>query len=209
MRTAATRSLISLGVLILLLGTKAQADPIVIDFEDGTLGSAIGSFYAGQGVTFSNAQFVNALGVGFQPPSSLGFSALSGPGPSNPIIISFATLQSQLTLTAVDLSGQGFLLKVFSATGSFLGQVGSLGGDTVGIPITFSVDFANPTISFVELFQPNNISGTSGGVVFDNLRIDTTGVPEVPEPATLILLGSGLGGAALGAYGRRKAHRTG
>ena len=209
MRTKATRSLISLGVLILLLGTKAQADPIVIDFENGTLGSAIGSFYADQGVTFSNAQFVNAFGVGFQPPSSLGFSALSGPGPSNPIIISFATLQSQVTLTAVDLSGQGFLLKAYSATGSFLGQVGSLGSDTVGIPITFSVILANPTISFVELFQPSNISGTSGGVVFDNLRIDTTGVPEVPEPATLILLGTGLAGVAIKTRKRLKRRKSG
>ena len=53
MRTAATRG--SLGLLILLFGTKVQADPIIFDFEDGTPLNTIGSFYAALGITFSNA----------------------------------------------------------------------------------------------------------------------------------------------------------
>src|SRR5688500_16262 len=130
MRTSAIRGLLSIGLLILLFGVKAQADPIIIDFESGTAGTAIGSFYAGLGVTFSNAQFVGA--VGFPPPSNLSFTAISGPGPFNPIIINFATLQSEVTLTAIDLNQQGFLLRAFGAGGDFLGQAGFASGAPVG-----------------------------------------------------------------------------
>ncbi len=207
MRISASRGLLPLGLLILLCGATVRANPVVIDFEDGTAGNAIGSFYAGLGVTFSNAQFVSSFS--FPPPSVLSFNGISGPGPSNPIIISFATLQSEVTLTAIDLSQQGFLLRAFDAGDDFLGQAGFASGAPFGVPITFSVIFGTPMISFVQLFQPLNVSGTSGGVVFDNLRIDNaTGLVPVPEPATLILLGGGLVGPVLAAYRRRRVHKN-
>jgi hypothetical protein len=206
MRTSATRGLLSLGFLILLSAATVQANPIVIDFEDGTAGNAIGSFYAGLGVTFSNAQFVSASG--FPGLSNLGFNGVSGPGPSNPIIINFAALQSVVTLTAVDLSQQGFLLRAFDANGGFLGQAGFASGAPFGVPITFSVTTGTRRISFVEIFQPLNLAGTSGGVVFDNLKIDNaTDLVTVPEPATLLLLSGGLVAPVLAAYRRRKVHK--
>src|SRR5690348_6646437 len=121
MTISVTRSLLSLGIFILVCVATVRADPIVIDFESGTPGTPIGSFYSGLGVTFANAQFVNTSNF---PSSNVSFTALNGPGPSNPIIINFATLQSEVTLTAVDLSGQGFLLQAFDASGVFIGQAG-------------------------------------------------------------------------------------
>ena len=49
------------------------------------------------------------------------------------------------------------------------------------------------------------IAGLSGGdPVLDNIRLDAAAPAEVPEPATLVLLGTGLAGAAGAARKRRR-----
>jgi hypothetical protein len=211
-----TRGFLSLGFMILLYCAQAQADPIVITFEGGTVGSPIGSTYAAQGVTFSNAKFETSSG--FIPQSAVSFTGIVGPGPSTPIVIDFALLQSSVTLTAIDFSGEGFLMRAYDEGGNLLGQAGAL-TPPLFQPVTFSIEFNSALISYVELFQPLKTSNAFG-VTFDNLILsgpapdptpnptpDPTPAP-VPEPASMILLTLGLSGvAARGARRKREARK--
>jgi hypothetical protein len=205
--TAKRLAPIVLGALLIILASaSAKAVPTTINFEGGTPGTTISSFYSGMGVTFSNAQFVSS--AGHFGSSSISFGALNGPTSSSPIVISFVDLQSEVTLTAVDLSREGFLMRAYDSSNNLLGYTGYLDGGSNGLAITFSTIFHVPRISYVELFQPLNTSGHSGGVLFDNLRFDDAeGLVPTPEPSSLILISTGLVGVA-GRVRRRWKART-
>lgn len=193
-----------MSFLFLVFGGQAQADTVVIDFQDGTAGSAIGSFYAAQGVTFSNAQF--SYVPGYPLPSVLGFSGIIGPNSTNPIFINFASLQTLVVLSAIDISGQGFLMNAYSVDGILLSSGGYLSPGP-NVPIVFGV--LGPGISYVTVFQPIN-AGRLGGVSLDTLvfsdeyPVSNPNPDPVPEPATIVLLGLGLSGMAAKLRKRRK-----
>lgn len=65
--------------------------------------------------------------------------------------------------------------------------------------ISFTATGASTTISFIEIA---NTSGGSNDPMIDNVRFDLVSSNPVPEPATMLLFGTGLAGFA--AVGRRK-----
>lgn len=140
----------------------------MIDFEDGTNGAAIGSFYSESGVAFSNARFVSS--AGHFGASNLSFAALQGPGPSTPIVIVFERPVSDVRLAGVDLSHHGFIMRTYDANGNLIAQAGYSDGSSNGHEITVGA-VAPPPIKRIAIYQPLNTQGTSGGLLLDNLTI--------------------------------------
>jgi len=99
-------------------------------------------------------------------------------------------------------------LSDYQAVGSLLGSF-STAGLTVGTPFSFDVTSAlnanvggSLGIRLQALSEPGQTSYT-----FDNFQISTTSTP-VPEPGTLLMLGTGIAGAAARYRRRRSERRT-
>jgi hypothetical protein len=150
----------------------------VITFDSGTAGNLIGSDYAADGVTFTNAEYWQC--VGGCPPNSFGLFA-SDPTESGSFTATFSTLQSSVSFYNVSLSAV-----TATAYNSSNVAVDSL-SETVFTMYTLT----GPGISYVVF---SGLEGSEFGI--DDLTF-TSGL-ATPEPETwaLMLAGfAGLGGA--------------
>ena len=183
--------------LLVCLSKVARAS--TINFNDGTAGDAIGSFYSGLGVTFSNAswgasipsfQIGGSTGLVLEDITDNGFNPPFSPTPTTPIVGTFSTPQDFVSILGVDVGDAGMELDVYDATsgGNLIGSAQFYGvGAGVGTFQTLTI--SAPGILRFDLYQPTPTFGD--GLAFDNLSFSTD--PDAGmEPTTWVLLGSGL-----------------
>jgi len=174
----------SIGMIIL----TSNASATLITFDDGQPNeTAIGSFYSGQGVTFTDAKWTDNFGL----PGTTGAQAVASisggynPPQDQPIGAMFASTMSSVTLRGIDVGANGFRLKGFDASNTLVDNEVVFGtGDGTGEFFDLTVQ---GQIKRVEFSADNLLA--ADGLIFDNLSY--TAAP-VPEPATLAALGSGL-----------------
>lgn len=187
-------------LLLMFWVGSVSAIPITIDFDDLGSGVVVGDHYADLGVTFQNA-VTNSYGTlpGGSDPTSISHTGLGyQPTPANPIEAFFSSTIDTVSLTGVDVGGNGFMLSAFAADNTLL-ATDEVFGTGAGVGEFFTLSLFAEGISYIQFSQVT--TGYGDGVVFDNLVFDTV---SVAEPSSVLLLCIGL--ISLGIT-RRKLHR--
>jgi opacity protein-like surface antigen len=174
-------------------GASAQT---TIDFNDGSQGGAIGAFYSGVGVTFSNARWDNFVspGEGLVGASGLKLVSINSTysNKSNePIIADFSTALSSFSIYGLNVGENGGRIEAYDAGGVLVGAQEFFGIDLgVNNHPLFSVSRAQGDIRQLRFFQPATTL-ISEGMLWDNMSF-TAANTTVPEPGTYALVAGGL-----------------
>ena len=185
----------------LLVGAAMIAAPATaatsINFDNGTNGASVGSFYSALGITFGNASFTDNFGLAGSS-GALGIAATAGgfqPTPNSPITATFSSAVGSIGIRGIDVGQNGIRLEAYNSANVLVAFDQYFGPD-VGVGTFRDLFVTGAGITSFKLFQPVNVTGD--GVLFDNLTFDVA-APGVPEPATwaMMMLGFGAMGAAL------------
>jgi len=195
-----------------LLATTVACQATTINFDDGTAGSSVGSFYSGLGVTFSNATWDSNFGE-LGSSGALGIRATSNGGvdsnrfiwlSATPVIALFSSAVSGVGIRGLDVGANGLTFDAYDAT---------VGGNLVSTTTVFGTGFgtnqffdlsATGSILRVEMYQPQDIEGD--GIILDNFSFTAGATTATPLPAALPLFASGLG--TLGVLGWRRKRKA-
>ena len=184
------------GLAALVAPSLASAQSI--NFNNGIAGNAVGSFYASQGVTFSDARF-DSFSV-FGPEASFlgGLQITSAstnyqPKSNTPIIITFDQLIGYFSIYGTNVGANGARAEAFDAMGNSLGFSENFGVD-IGAENNPLLSLSFSGIKSVRLYQP--ASTTVEGLLWDNMSWRPQGT-SVPEPASAVLLLTGVAGLAM------------
>ncbi|MCX6875000.1 MAG: hypothetical protein NTW21_14505 [Verrucomicrobia bacterium] len=180
------------NVLLLLAfitpAAVAQAVSTFINFDDGTTGVAVGSFYSARGVIFSNATWHPTFVPQIYCPGCTTGALLIGPTGLNgmnsaatPIVITFATPQPRVSILANNVGFGGARMVAYDAPtgGTVLGsaqaygttQVGEYRDGTCFYHEQFELTVSAISIRRVELYRP--APSANDGVFWDNLTFGT------------------------------------
>jgi hypothetical protein len=170
-----------------IIGVGDFLSPTIIDFETVPSG-LIGSFYAGQGVTFAHLDGGQTYNTGTGGGSSLtATNFYSEAGFPNGEAI-FSSLINKVGFYITTNNGDNTLVSAYSGSslvGSEFFTTGGGGNDGSFAGLSFTSGFDRIVIS-----TEYNINGA---FAIDNFRFEG-GTQPVPEPATMLLMGTGLAG---------------
>lgn len=171
----------------LLIAGASQAAEMTIDFSGHTGGSAVGSTYAADGLTFSGAYF-GQCGGGCPPPNPVdGWFAYG-----STFTADFATPQDDITFQSVSYSST--LAQAYNSSNQLVASA----TDNQGFPINDQTDvLSGPDIAYVVF----SYDGGYNGPAITNLTFDASAVPEPATWASMIL---GLLGVGAVLRSRRK-----
>jgi len=195
------------AVLVLSFGmaSVAQADTVVIGFENLTLGSSYASIVY-PGVTFTYiGSSNNILQVQSSPGPPLSGNVILGGDTYQNTEWYKATMAVETHSVSVDMGDynadiDSLVLKAFDsannllATDTFYNPANVYGGHTLSVSSSTAIAY----LLFNEVNDPLG-SPYQGSIYFDNFTYST------PEPTLSLLLGIGFGAVVLGTWRKKKA----
>jgi len=187
-------------MILVVAPFKAADASVIFDFESVAAGTLEPFSVTVSGLTASFSSPGTFQVASFQPNTLFsGNSLFDADVAIQPLSVGFSSVLSDISLVFAQNGGAGV---AFTLTA----LIGGVGGATVG---SVSVNGANAfsgfpggTISFAGVaFDAIRLSTTTLDFAIDNITVNA-----VPEPAALLLLGSGIAG--LGARMRRRTGRA-
>lgn len=197
----------SAAVLVLALHAAANAAPVVVTSPFGVTATITNFSLSGSGnnqtftFTITNTSSTGSItGLGFYPDGNFGNFALQSATNGNFALVNDLGTQAGAQQYADNLD---FAL----ITGNNFGGGKVAEGIRAGQSATFTVtgNFGNLTANQIATFFFARFQGIGPNDGSDVISVTPGQQQPIPEPATMILLGTGLAGVAAAARKRRKS----